>query len=875
MMKNPFQTIVFLLCLSGIVLVAAAAEPGAEQPSDLTISLAVVQPKVPFGGGLKVEVTLSNRGKEAIVIPPGVLRLAPDGWDAWGRGGTGLGNDVRLPAEDAKAGLTVPAGSKATVEFIDREFTVVSLGSMTCGWRPMTEDTKLQPLLGKPKPMQVRFEVVPSQLMESAWAARTEEDRARLLPEVRQLLILRANRVDWRQRRLVEGTFKYLAGSALPLLDQLAKDSDPLVRAQAIEEYRYSAWAVGNMQALKNAAKEAATRRESDAGVGEWMKQVPPADSQAAEEACVRTALAGLKDPDATVRVSAVNVLTWGKHGPAEEVKQLASDPAPSVRAAVQGYLALFAGSAWAADTLIASLKDPNEEVRAKAVMALETSPEPPPLEALKTGFAAAKGQAAIPMLSLLYEQEDKDLPATLLKGFADRREEEKLAILASVAGHADDATLDIARLALADKSASVQRQGLLRLLPFAQAKVQGMLADYVKQCPAGLKPLAQAVSREIQKREIFPFLTNAFGPMAAATEKEFPSRNGTVPMVSPDGKRVAYVETGWGRPGGSGGMGRSNLMSLVHVVDKDGKNDRIVSDLFLVAWTSDSRHVGSSRDGQAAVTDIEGNIVTEFGTPTGVAASKPGNEWTQGNLRQQFGGGMPLTRRIEAGGLEEAAFSPDGKWLGPLKVGQETLFLNADGQTVKIPEMERPARQAMWSPDGKHVLAWNWGWGGKYVAVIDFKTRKVTRIEPVDLLAQMESWEYRKCRWNPWSRDGSHLAFLRDGQVWMCKPDGQDASQLTWGARAKAFPTFSSDGKQVAYLCYQPDNRLHYHRLGPTDLWVVDLGTGMETRITKPDPGRTNCLDWLDGRTLVFDRLDPKDPFHASSTLRTVALGR
>jgi hypothetical protein len=399
------------------------------------------------------------------------------------------------------------------------------------------------------------------------------------------------------------------------------------------------------------------------------------------------------------------------------------------------------------------------------------------------------------------------------------------------------------------------------------------MLADYVKQCPAGLKPLAEAVSGEIQKREVFPFLAYAAGPMAAATEKEFPSKNGTVPMVSPDGKRVAYVETGWCRPGGSGGTGRSNLMSLVHVVDKDGKDDRIASDLFLVAWMSDSRHVGSCRDGQAAVTDIEGSIVTEFGTPTG-AASRPGNEWTRGNLREQFGGGMPLSRRIDIGIQEQAAFSPDGKWFGPLQTGQETLFLSADGQTVDIPDMEQTVGQATWSPDGKHVLVWGWVVGrGGHAGVMEFTTRKVTRIEPVDPPVQIADWEYRRCRWNPWSRDGSRLAFLRDGQVWVCGPDGGDARQLTWGARAKAFPTFSSDGKQVAYLVYQPDNRQQYHRLGPTDLWVVDLGTGLETRVTSPAPGRIHCLDWLDGRTLIFDRLDAKGWPYAS-TLRTASLG-
>ena len=40
-------------------------------------------------------------------------------------------------------------------------------------------------------------------------------------------------------------------------------------------------------------------------------------------------------------------------------------------------------------------------------------------------------------------------------------------------------------------------------------------------------------------------------------------------PIPSPDGKYIAYVRTGWGRPGGSGGFGRSNFLSEVMVIDR------------------------------------------------------------------------------------------------------------------------------------------------------------------------------------------------------------------------------------------------------------------------------------------------------------------
>lgn len=42
-------------------------------------------------------------------------------------------------------------------------------------------------------------------------------------------------------------------------------------------------------------------------------------------------------------------------------------------------------------------------------------------------------------------------------------------------------------------------------------------------------------------------------------------------PIPSPNGKMIAYVRTGWGREGGSGGFGRSNLVSEVMVMTENG----------------------------------------------------------------------------------------------------------------------------------------------------------------------------------------------------------------------------------------------------------------------------------------------------------------
>ena len=48
-------------------------------------------------------------------------------------------------------------------------------------------------------------------------------------------------------------------------------------------------------------------------------------------------------------------------------------------------------------------------------------------------------------------------------------------------------------------------------------------------------------------------------------------TENAYNPFPSPDGKYIAYVRTGWGRPGGSSGFGRSNLVSELAVIDGNG----------------------------------------------------------------------------------------------------------------------------------------------------------------------------------------------------------------------------------------------------------------------------------------------------------------
>jgi hypothetical protein len=302
---------------------------------------------------------------------------------------------------------------------------------------------------------------------------------------------------------------------------------------------------------------------------------------------------------------------------------------------------------------------------------------------------------------------------------------------------------------------------------------------------------------------------------------------------------------------------------------------------MFLVNWLSDSKRLASSRDGFAAISDVDGKVTAEFGSPVKDDRSRSSKDWPKSDLGNQFGSSMPHGKRLDLDHSkyvgdwgEDAAFSPDGSWFGPLKSGDGQMdFLSDDGKKIqiKMPDgVEDLGQQAIWSPEGSYVLLVGVRNGG--AALLDMAARTARRLMDVAPIPSIAGWSYRKARWSPWSHDGQFMVFVRNGQIWMARPDGAEARQLTFDNSKKVFPTFSRDGKRVAYVTYQPDDRLHYTRLGPTDLWVVDVDTTIAARMTAPNSDRINSLDWLDDATVVFDRVD-ESTYGYKSTLRRTSL--
>lgn len=868
----------------------------------LSFTLETQEKTVEFFQPIAIRVVVRNNSQSSISFDPKTLRLHSDNWHVVGTWGqwSGRGEGGRLDTEDKSSGRVelAPGASKGLL-FVHKYPTFELLGPTRVGYKLSSTNANTQKLL----PVDIRelsLQIPPTKLMTSVWAASSQTEREQSQVAFNEFLRFWAKtetqsteekeaEADFQQRlsddEFATKTLFYLAGYALPFLSDATRDRDPFIRAQAVLAYPYATGGIDQLDAYLDALDALGPRPQ-------WALSLNKGHNK--EQADWRAfALRALSDPAPSVRMAGIAVLTkkdWSesKHRfittdigfpkrnseaqanqptPAtakseqaarefEAVKTLAKDSDAGVRAAVQEYLKSFIGQRTGADIVAEALSDQDPTVRNNAIEALLRSPEPPSLQTLNEAFALAKGDTAQSLIQLFLEQENSSLAAVLGKNFVERSEAERLIIMTAIAGHNDAGAIDLIKSGLNDPATAVQRAAVMRLLALPANISLPLIDTYLRRAPSELKSAGEALRREIETRRLWPFLKETSGDQAGAEESIFPSQNGRTPMRSPDGRWIAYVETGWGRPGGTGGFGRSNLISITHVVGSDGKHDQVVSDMFLVSWMSDSERIGTARDAFVAISDLAGNVMTEFGESLEerYRGNYAGVSWTTNDLRSQFGGSMPHQKRLvgseDFGFGEGGAFSPDGKWYGPLQDAKGFFFLAADGRrlAIKLPIDER-STNARWSPDGRYVqIAVDRDW-----LIVDMQTLRFHKIQNAGDGNSHES----NSGWSPWSKDGTRLTFVRDGQVWVSDAFGNGAKQLTYDATAKALPTLSPDGRSVAYRTWLINNRRHYPRIGRTDLWVVDIATTLVTRLTKPANGKIISCDWIDDQTLICDRLE------------------
>jgi hypothetical protein len=362
--------------------------------------------------------------------------------------------------------------------------------------------------------------------------------------------------------------------------------------------------------------------------------------------------------------------------------------------------------------------------------------------------------------------------------------------------------------------------------------------------------PKAAVMLRQLLLASLL-LLTNAAGQIQISNENVYN------PVPSPDGKKIAAVRTGWSRQGGSGGLGRSNLLSEVIVLDRTGRilSTKPLADSFVASWNSEG--VVTFRDWSYALISEDGTIREQGRVCSEALVSKPtsgcvervaylpsigGFVW----VHQKFGDSTLMTPRGELSPHHHDKFL--GEWLVP-------------------------------SPDQRYIAA---GPGRLSRTLNIYHVREKSWLELAAFGAAVvhpdQGWEWMEPSWSPWFADSSQLTYFTTEGLIVISPDGKRTRQILRTEEPAGLAVPSPDGRAIAYATFASRPRTSGGGNLPiwncTGIWVVGLeGPSLPRRLTGPTPSVTYDLRWLDNDHLVFDRIDEGIP--PKARLWTVAVDR
>ncbi len=312
------------------------------------------------------------------------------------------------------------------------------------------------------------------------------------------------------------------------------------------------------------------------------------------------------------------------------------------------------------------------------------------------------------------------------------------------------------------------------------------------------------------------------------AQESLFSDANAYNPVPNPGGSKVAYVLTGRGRVGGSGGFGRSNMKSFLEFSTAAGQTiPGAALDFFLDRWVN-ADTVSCYRDWQFGLCD-------ERGRETG------------GSLKVRFGKSPDPAERVTYLTTKQTFLwldEVDGRSVlqtphGPL--GKLSVRVSLDSLVVPSPNEQYIA---IASNDGELV-------------VYNVGTKKSVSVGHA-ILSPDKNWDYMKPSWNPWFSDSSALCFSTGSSLYVASPDGSRVEEV--GRNVQGYlPVPSPDGRSIAYVSFvarpmsiRPDLTFW----GDAAIWIIHREEKESLRVTLPTQDTTLDLRWLDATTLIFDRM-------------------
>jgi hypothetical protein len=324
--------------------------------------------------------------------------------------------------------------------------------------------------------------------------------------------------------------------------------------------------------------------------------------------------------------------------------------------------------------------------------------------------------------------------------------------------------------------------------------------------------------------------LSNTPGqPFKEALLSESENAYNTIP--NQDGSLIAYVRTGWGREGGSGGFGRSNLRSEVMVMNADGTllTRKPLVDAFLSGWTPDGKNLICYRDLRYFLISATGETIAR--------------------------GQLPNTDRLDNRSERVSYLSGVESPVWIQNDSREAFIQTPRGKIARYPghlgELIIP------SPDEKYIAVTSPQ--NSFLRVYDMRDNSWSDLGAITIHPNSE-WDYIKPSWNPWFSDSARLAFISGSSLIISSPDGRD-KQIVADVGSKAgLAVPAPDGELIAYATFEDrpmKMRQDLKFWGGSTLWVVPTVHGAKAYpVTGKHQDTTYCLRWLDNKQLVFDRI-------------------
>jgi len=337
-------------------------------------------------------------------------------------------------------------------------------------------------------------------------------------------------------------------------------------------------------------------------------------------------------------------------------------------------------------------------------------------------------------------------------------------------------------------------------------------------------------------------FLTTVLFSTNTPAQTKLSDENAYNPIPSPDAKNIAAVRTGWPRPGGSGGWGRSNLVSEIIILDREGHtlSSKPLADGFIADWT------------KAGIVSFRGWSYSLISAGGSVLQQGP---VCPGQIRV---GPRPKC-------AERVAYLP--KTNGFVWVFQkfgDSVLLTPDKELSSHHHLKLLGDWLVPSPDERYIAVGP-RYLGQSLSIYDIREKTWIDLGAVTIHPD-KGWNWMEPSWNPWFADSSQLAFFTTEGLVVSSPDGRQKRVVLRTEEPAGLAVPSPDGRAIAYATFKSRPRNSdpgsWPIWGCTGIWVVALqGPSQPRRVVGQTSESTLDLRWLDNDHLVFDRIAEHAP--------------